>query len=276
MFNRHHYTKDKFIIHQIINYENLDKALDESHIQILINCDVFIYQPFNKDFTLCEYDISNLKKFLKSNCIILKINYYRFKGFWFESEYKPYNTFNKYAFADVKYSGIHNSFMNFNGNKKETIDKINNIFIDEEKFLTYFSQELDNFKKIDDNSDVKMYDYFINNFKKKHLFHDGFHPNNTLFYEIFRQIVFKLTCYELIFEDFDFVNKCNDIDMTGGSLPILPSIKKILELEIPDVICVFNPPDYADQKLYLNVYDYYYIRLSHTNFQNYLNALGLP
>ena len=96
MFNKHVYTKDKFIINYIINYENLDKTLDSSHIQMLRNCDVFMYQPFNQHYTHSEYDISNLKRYLKQTCIILKINYYRFKGFWFDSEFKPYNNYNNY------------------------------------------------------------------------------------------------------------------------------------------------------------------------------------
>lgn len=273
MFNKHIYTKDKFIIKYIVNYEHLDKTLDLSHKQTLENCDVLMYQPFNQHYTYSEYNITNIKKYLKPSCIILKINYYRFKGFWFESEYKPYNFYNNYKFLDMKYYGLHNSFINFVGGKQDIINKINNISIDKEKFFTYFREELNNFKKIDDNSDVKMYDYFINNYTKKHLFHDVFHPTNTFFYEIFRQLVFKLTGYELIVEDIEFISLFNDIEMTHWSLPILPSIKHFLEIETPEVICVFYAPGYANKKLYMNIYDYYYIRLSKKNFENYLKEL---
>jgi hypothetical protein len=185
MFNKHNFTKDKFIINYIVNYENLDKTLDRSHIQMLRNGDVFMYQPFNQNYTQSEYDISNLKKYLKQTCIILKINYYRFKGFWFESEYKPYNDYKTYKFLDIKYYGLHNSFIGFNGVKQDIIEKINSLIIDKERFDTYFREELDNFKKLDDNSDVKMYDYFIKNYTTKHLFHDVFHPTNLFFYEMF-------------------------------------------------------------------------------------------
>ena len=269
MFEKHIYTKDKFKINYFYNYENLDKKLDLSHKSMLENSDIFIYQPFNKQHSYSEYDISALKKYLKPDCIILKINYYRFKGFWFESEYKPYNSYKNYNFApDAKYFGIHNSFFNFYGNKEETIDRINNVYIDEEKFLKYFKEELDNFKKIDDNSDVRMYEYFINNYKNKHLFNDGFHPTNLFFYEIFRQIVFKLTGHELIIEDIEFINLFNNIELTHWSLPILPKVKKILDIKTPDIIHVF----YENKKC-MSVYDYYYIRLSQTNFQNYLDKI---
>jgi len=61
--------------------------------------------------------------------------------------------------------------------------------------------------------------------------------------------------------------------MTHWALPILPIVKKHLELELDDNIYIFCPPDYGDKKLYMNIYDYYYIRLSHQNFQNYLENL---
>ena len=232
---------------------------------------MFMYQPFNQHYTNSEYDISNLKRYLKQACVILKINYYRFKGFWFESEYKPYNNYNNYKFLDMKYYGLHNSFIGFNGVKQDIIEKINSLIIDKEKFDTYFKEELDNLKKIDDNSDVKMYDYFINNYTTKHLFHDVFHPTNIFFYEMFRQIVFKLTGHELMVEDMEFINLFNEIEMTNWALPILPVIKEFLNIKTPEVICVFFPPGYGDKKIYMNVYDYYYIRLSEANFQTYLN-----
>jgi hypothetical protein len=274
MFKKHIYTNDKFTINHITNYVNLNKKLDISHIQILKNCDVFVYQPFNQDYTYSEYDISNMKKYLKPECIILKLNYYRFKGFWFESTYEPYISYNNYHFhSDIKHYGLHNSFTNFNGNKKDIIDKINNISIDKEKFFSYFREELDNFKKIDDNSDIKMYDFFINNYKRLRLFNDPFHPTNIFFYEIFRQLVFNLTGHLLVSEDTEFINLLNDSELTHWSLPILPIIRKFLDIETSEIICVFYPPENGDKKLYINIYDYYYIRLSKINFQNYLNGL---
>lgn len=268
MFERHVYTKNKFIINHVTNYENLDKKMDLTHKYMLEKCDVFLYQPFNKQHSYSEYDINELKKYFKPDCIILKINYYRFKGFWFESEYKPYNSYNDYNFApDAKYFGIHNSFINFNGDKKKTIEKINNIYIDEEKFLKYFREELENFKKIDDNSDVRMYEYFINNYENNNFFNDGFHPTNLFFYEIFRQILFKLTGHKLINEDIEFINLINNNELTHWSLPILPQIKKILNIKTPDIINIF----YGNIKKSMSVYDYYYIRLSQENFKEYLN-----
>lgn len=268
MFRKHTCTKNKFVVTHIGNYENLEKTMDLSHKNMVENCDVFIYQPFNKQYTYSEYDITKIKTYLKPNCIILRVNYYRFKGFWFESQHKPYHSYNGYSFAvDAKYYGIHNSFINFNGNKEEIIEKINNICINEQGFLNYFREELNSLKKIDDNSDVKMYDYFINNYKNKNLFNDGFHPTNLFLYEIFRQIVFKLTSDELIIEDTDFINLFSFNELTDWSLPILPRIKEILNINTSNIIPVFG----GSKRIHMSIYDYYYIRLSKTNFQNFLN-----
>jgi hypothetical protein len=253
MFERNEYTKNKFVINLFYNYENLDKKMDLSHKHLLETCDIFMYQPFNKQHSYSEYDISEVKKYLKPECIILKINYYRFKGFWYESEYKPYNSYKEYTFApDIKYFGIHNSFINFNGTHKETMDKLNNIRIDEERYVNYFLEELQHFKKIE-------------NFKSRHLFNDGFHPTNLFFYEIFRQIVLKLTGHELP-EDMEFIESLSYIEETHWTLPILPQIKKILKMNTSNHINVF----YGDLKKTMSIYDYYYIRLSHKNFQDYL------
>ena len=115
MFEKHSFTKDKYFIHYIINYEILYKQnIDDSHISLLNNCDIFMYQPLNQDYSTCEYDITNIKKYLHANTIILKINYYRFRGFWYNSEYKPYDNYNNYKFLNSNYYGIHDSFINFN------------------------------------------------------------------------------------------------------------------------------------------------------------------
>ena len=275
MFEKHIYTKDKYKIDYFYNYQNLDKKnIDSSHKVLLNNCNIFIYQPLNQFYTDSEYDITNIKKYLNTNTIILKINYYRFRGFWFNSEYKPYNNYKNYKFLDMNYYGIHNSFENFNSTNKSDINiKIDNIYISKDELLLFFNNEIKKFKLIDDNSDIKMFEYFINNYKNKQLFHDPFHPTNLFFYEMFRQIILKLHNHELEYEDYNFINLFNNIEITHWALPILPIVKEHLELKIKDYVYIFYPPTHGDLRLYMNIYDYYYIRLSHSNFQNYLDHL---
>jgi hypothetical protein len=281
MFQNHEYTKDKFSVTCIWNYENLHKQqLEDDHLKLLQKCDIFIYQPFNRNYDYSEYDISNIKKYLKNDVTIIKVNYYRFKGFWYDSTYKPFNEYKGYLFSEDKNFGLHNSFQqndnnnNNNKNKNEIIDKIDNLqfIIEKDKLLEFFNSNLESLKIIDDNSDVDMYDFFINNYKNKHLFHDPFHPTHLFFYEIFRQLVFKLTEHILPNNDDEFIKSLNHTEMTHWALPVLPIVKKHLELNLPDKICVFYP-NHNPQKLYMTVYDYYYIRLSTQNFDEYLNNL---
>jgi len=271
MFNLHPYTSNKYTIHYISNYEHFDEVMSESNKNLFQTCDIFMYQPLNNSYSHSMYNISHIKQLLKESCVILRVNYYRFKGFWFESEYKPFSSFKAYKFVDSKYYGIHDSFTNFIGNKLEVCNKIQSLKIDTDAFMNHFSEELENFKILDDNSDIKLYDFLIKNYKSKHLFHDVFHPTNLFFYEMFRQIVHKLTGHELNEEDLDFLNKLIDIEMTHWALPILPQIKSLLHINTPDTICVFYP-GYADKRIFMDIYDYYYIRLSHTNFQSYLDT----
>jgi hypothetical protein len=270
MFKRHYYTKDKYNIDYITNYEYLVKPKFElSHIELLKTCDIFIYQILNKSYPESEYNIPNMINKLRKNCIVLKVNYYRFKGFWYETEYKPYHKFKKILFLNEPHYGIHNSFINFNTtDKNNVIEKIDNIQISKDEIVSYFNNNLQKFKNLDNGSDVCMFDYFLKNYKTKHLFHDPFHPTNLFFYQIFRQLIQKIENYDLISEDIDFINLLNDKEMVYFALPILPIIKKHLELELSDFIYVYSN---NSKQFYMNVYDYYYIRLSKYNFMTYLN-----
>jgi hypothetical protein len=91
----------------------------------------------------------------------------------------------------------------------------------------------------------------------------------AFFYEIFIQIVFKITNCQLNSEDKEFTNLFNNIELTHWSLPILPRVKNILDIKTSDIISVF----YGNNKIHISVYDYYYIRLSQKNFKNYLNKI---
>jgi len=276
MFLNHTYTKNNYIIHWIPNYQNLNETnMNTEHINMLNECDIFIYQPLNNMYNDSEYNITNVKTHLNNNTIILKINFYRFRGFWYNSGYKPYNSYKNYKFLEMDCYGIHDSFINFNSvNKIDVIDKIDNVSISKDELLLFFNNELTKFKHIDENSDVNMFDYFTNNYKNKHLFHDPFHPTNLFFYEMFRQIVLLLNNYELERDDYNFINLLNNIEMTHWALPILPIIKKHLGLNLDNNVDIFYPLECnGDKKLHMNIYDYYYIRLSPQNFQIYLDNL---
>jgi hypothetical protein len=265
MFKKYLINKD-FKIDLIVNYMNLNnKKISEDHLKLILECDIFIYQFFNNKFD-SEYDSTNIIKLLKSKCIVKKINYYRFSGFWYENTCNPFYEYEKWTFNKQSGYGIHKDFVNFESdNIVEITKKIDSIKISSD-FDKYFEEQLNNFKLLDNNSDVKMYDYFIQNYKKYHLFHDLYHPTNLFFYEMFRQLILSLFNNLLTTDDNKLLCLLISEELTNWATPILPAIKTHLNLNIPDRINVFR----FKEQLLLNIYEYYYIRLSEDNFKNYL------
>lgn len=273
MFQNHPFTKGKFNVSLFFNYENLHKTnIDNYHKQLLNKCDIFIYQPMNNSYDYSEYNIDNIRKYLKNECKIMKVNYYRTRAFWYENTYIPYIQYGKYSFHTTQ--GIFKDFINIKNksDKKEVINFINNIQIDEKDLIKFFESELEKIKILDEKSDVKMYNFFKLNYNNNLLFFDPFHPTNIFLYEIFRQLVKQILNHELPVKDLDFLNepKIKDIEMTYWTIPILQSIKTILKLNYEDIIPCFHPQCHP-KRLYMNTYDYYYIRLSPNNFKNYLD-----
>ena len=242
-----------------------NKKLSEDHLKLILECDIFIYQIFNNKFD-SEYDSTNIIKLLKSECIVKKINYYRFHGFWYENTCNPFYEYENWTFQELPGYGLHKDFINFESdNISEITKKVDSIKLSSD-FDKYFKEQLNNFKLLDNNSDVKMYDYFIQNYKKYHLFHDPLHPTNLFFYEMFRQLILCIFNNLLTIDDNKLLYLLISEELTNWATPILPTIKKHLGLNIPDRIKVFR----FKEQILLNIYEYYYIRLSKDNFKNYL------
>jgi hypothetical protein len=275
MFDTHPSTKNRFSVSYISNYEELrNETLSPVHLQMIRDCDFFIYQPFNKTYENTEYDINSIRRHLKPSCVVFRINYYRFKGFWYESSVKPYAAHGYYKFLDGPVDfGLHNSFASADTkmSKSEVRRKIDEIVLDELSFAGYFQEELEKFKDLDAKSDVKMYDFFIENYQTVPLFHDCFHPNSRFFYEVFRQTVDTLFQISIPAIDDIFVKEI--YELTTWAQPILPAIKKQLGLTaIPDKFHWFDTC-YGTKILLLDVYDYYYIRLSPRNLDEHLSNI---
>jgi hypothetical protein len=259
MLKKHSLTKDKFNVNHILNYEVLiDTIISDVYMDMLSTCDIFIYQPFNKYYDLSAWNVDNIFFYLKETCLKVKINYYRFKGFYLDCGYQPYIKYDDiYFFNHIPGYGIHKSFENWNGTFGQLKEKIDELKIDENLVNEYFNKSLEELKIIDNNSDVKMYDFFIKNYKNLKLFHDIYHPTNIFFYEIFRQLVKILLDIDLPLNDDIFLEIVSNSDLYGFSLPILPTVKKTLGLNLPE-----KNPVFWGNKLYLSIYEYYYVRLS--------------
>jgi hypothetical protein len=60
-------------------------------------------------------------------------------------------------------------------------------------------------------------------------------------------------------------------ELITWSQPILPKIQQILEMDIPQEFHLFDGA-YGEKIVLIDVYDYYYLRLSHSNFDDFLQT----
>jgi succinate dehydrogenase flavin-adding protein (antitoxin of CptAB toxin-antitoxin module) len=173
----------------IINYKEMNSNNNMNMFDnVLEQADVFIFQPFNKHHRNEQWHPTNLQKKLNTHCRIVKVNYYRFDGFWKESNYDPsHSEFDNDI--DIKYK---------------------------------FDNALSKLKKIDNNSDIKMYKFFVDNYKNHVLFHDCFHPTNYFVNEMFRQILNILKIKDIVLTSVE--------EMDHNLIIISDRVKKCLEL----------------------------------------------
>lgn len=136
-----------------ISNDNFKFNSDEK--SIFQDADLFIYQPMNQEWK-SEKNINYVKTLLKPSCKSIKIAYYRFYGLYAD-------------YTEDKFCG------------KFIINKKYNYY----SFYNDFCNNLHKFMQLDENSDIKIYAYFINNYKKIKLFVDPRHPTPIFFYNIF-------------------------------------------------------------------------------------------
>ncbi len=167
------------IIH-IVNYiEMKSQSTPNKYSDILSSANYFIYQPFNKHHNKNPWYPKNIFQYLNSDCKLVKISYYRFAGFWLKPKYIPDRI------DDI--------------NDINDIDNINDD-INDDIIINNFTTSINKLKKLDNECDIKMFDFFQENYKNIKLFHDCFHPTNLFIIEMCKQItkIMKITFNENI------------------------------------------------------------------------------
>ena len=151
-------------------------TLDSKHIMALNNADILILQVIETDRGFLNN--SEVIKFCRSDCKVIKIPHYRNSIY----EYKCIeNKINKYDLLGRSRNGenswnLPKKIKNLNNIDETTkiiqneIDIMNNFKYDEDEMVKSMNYKINEFKKIDSLSDIKMIDYFNNNFKKHRLF----------------------------------------------------------------------------------------------------------
>lgn len=168
-----------------------NKKLAKEHIRIIQNSDVLILQVIEKDRDFLNN--SEVIKHCKSDCKIIKIPHYRNSIY----EYRCIeNMKNKYHLLNNW--DLPNKIKNIN-NIDETkkiiqneIDIMNNFPYDKDDMLKEMNFNVDEFKQCDDLSDIKMLDYYKNNYKKYRLFMGRCYPSSRFFFELTNQLLITL------------------------------------------------------------------------------------
>lgn len=197
----------------IENYQFFDNTkLDDKHIMIIENADILILQVIEKDRKFLNN--SEVIKFCKSDCKVIKIPHYRNSIY----EYKCIeNTINKWHIDSWNLPKKIKDLNNINETKKfiqNEIDIMNNFKYDEDEMFKSMNYKINEFEKIDSLSDIKMLDYFNNNFKKYRLFQGRSYPSSLFFFELTNRILYTLEYeHNVIFEDLYFAQN------TGEPIP---------------------------------------------------------
>lgn len=201
----------------------------EDRLEYLMRiCDVLLHirDTFDKKFRDC-------RKFVEINnkeCLCIGIPAYSFRGYFPQS--------NTHIQEKAKYDIIHETFNTFHREDVCLNNLIENGFTLEEimhriKDLTFFDESaiINNIKTslwqlnvMDRLSDISIYDFVKDNYKKHRLFKDPVHFSDILIFYIVKQIMVKLDC--IVPDDFGegTIHKFTE-------MPIYPCVASCLGLE---------------------------------------------
>jgi hypothetical protein len=262
------YTLDYSNLISINNYVNGNKYsnntdLIKEHKTIIKNADVLILQIIEKDRGFLNNN--EVIQLCKKDCIIIKIPHYRnsvYKYINMEGREDDYNIFKFHPTLKDKWE-LSNQIKDIN-NVDETIDIIkknitsmNNFSRDIEKLKISLNNKIIEFEKIDAKSDIKMLDFYNNNYKKYKLFNSRSYPSSIFFYELTNRILNKLNInYKKKFIDIYFsVNK---------SEPIPDYWYNFCKFSFSKKVCIY-------EGIEIEEYEWYYLLLLSNNI-DYVNS----
>lgn len=223
--------------------------------ELLDACSVYIHQDIRRDNKISyllsdEYVMANLKSDCK--CITVP-NMVGFGKFLFptvtaESKYKILNNWAVFL-TDTLIDSLYSTYYNLSGIvdhlKKDNKTRHSEV-------VQLFDEIVEKLKTREENWDIKISDYLIDNYQKKKLFYDSDHPTPYLMNEICRRLgdVLELEKNNII----DL-----DTDMGWREQFVYPFVKNALKLEWEDIIIRKNNYSMHRDKLgtpYLDLKEY--------------------
>ena len=219
MFKRDTTILNLFNINYIVSFMQLNNF--EHYKNDFCNANILIINNI-KNYN--DYTINNLKKYIKKECLLIIIPFVRFEGYWIPEKLKQLHYIKENAvsfFPDIHINLINDYLIN-----KELITEET-----KEIVLNYFNTCLNKLKQIENECDIKFYDYFIENHKQFPFFRDNYHPTLNMLEYIGKQIITKINDkYDIKYKDNNYSLK-KDIFEYGHYKPITNTMKNILELE---------------------------------------------
>tara|TARA_B110000211_G_scaffold231019_1_gene291745 strand:- start:2269 stop:3111 length:843 start_codon:yes stop_codon:yes gene_type:complete len=214
MFKRDSKIDELFNIKYIVSYEHLNDF--QKFKPCFEKTDVLI---INNIKTYNDYTINNLKKILKKDVLLIILPFVRFEGYWLPEKYKKLKYFQSNSvtyFPDIDLRNVDNYL------KKEIEIKL---------YKTYINTCLKKLKKIELESDIQFYDFFIKNHLVYPMFRDNYHPTRNILEYIGSEIMKKIDKkFDINYNEkkSNLVKNCLEY---GHYKPIQDNIKKILNIE---------------------------------------------
>ena len=190
-------------------------------------------------------------KYCNKNCEVIKIPHYR-NSIYFYKCLKGYNGKYQllYHYDLEKLVNINNTNDTLKLIKKE-IEIMENYNYDKNDMEETFNKNFNEFEEIDKLSDIKMFDFYKNNFKKSRLFMGRSYPSSIFFFELSNRILEKLN----IVRNEKFV----DLQFAENTTEIIPNYwYKFCKFEFENKLFLYGHMEVKD-------YEWYYIILSTKN-----------
>jgi len=194
--------------------------------ELIEMADYFIY-PINLTDRNKYYE--ELRRKVNKSCIVVTIPLATFEGYWPQDSKKNYYEKSPY-YLDVSLSAVRrdvNIESAVESKDESIIDRImSDQFYDTEFVLRYFNKTIRKFELLERKSDLKISDFYREQYMNQRLFMDRGHASGNVLREYAKRILefCQIECapYEIYDSDLDWYENCHN------EVPLYPSVEKVL------------------------------------------------
>jgi hypothetical protein len=206
---------DLLTVEHDTSYANLKNF--DSIKQKIRNADVLILQPIT---SYPEFSVENIKRHTKVDCLIIRIPFVRFWGFWPDVECVELTKFSE------------ESVMFFP--KLVTTMSLDNYLtgpILKEEIVGHFDNEVEKLRRLEATGDIPFVDHFLECFQKTPMFNDPYHPTIPFINYLTNKIIEKIIIEKQVDVDFVPLSQAHKMKENVYFRPIRDSVAEELGLE---------------------------------------------